>query len=71
MEVFLCRSLLHEKPLASGGSDEVCPLFRDKVVEMERDKTQCAQGQAALSSDPLLKWLFHTLIKAIALHFKE
>lgn len=71
MEVFLCWFLLREKPLASGGSDEVCPLFRDKVVEMERDKTQCAQGQAAQSPDLLLKWLFHTLMKAIALHFKE
>ena len=24
---------------------EVCPLFRDKLVEVERDKTQCAQGR--------------------------
>lgn len=38
---------------------------------MQRDKTQCAQGQAARPHDLLLRWLFHTLIKASALHFKE
>lgn len=53
------------------GQSRVCPLFRDKVVEMQRDKTQCAEGQAARSHDLLLRWLCHTLRKATALHFKE